>query len=163
MMRNRYLPHERSASVGFRCALSKPELTCPADAEPKDGACVRVRGAPKCEPTFAWNGHECTLAGVASSSHGDSEKQSARAAASSEPAASSAPAEGPPPEPKATDPITQTRTPQFDPDCHANWPKKPNAYKFSGATFHARNRPLEAAGCTRRDMGLTWTSACCPQ
>jgi hypothetical protein len=64
---------------------------------------------------------------------------------------------------KATDPVTQERTPQFDGDCKANWPKKPAAYKFSGATFHGRNRPLEAAGCTRRDMGMTWTSACCPQ
>jgi hypothetical protein len=161
-MRNRYLPEEWSASVGFRCALSKPELTCPPDAEPKDGACVRVRGTPLCEPSFAWNGDACTLGGVptlagekavakltdptrGSSGGGGEETRPASAAQ------------------KADEPISQQRTPQFDGDCQANWPKKPAAYKFSGATFHARNRPLEAAGCTRRDMGLSWTSACCPQ
>jgi hypothetical protein len=160
MMRNRYLPEEWSASVGFRCALSKPELTCPPDADPKDGACVRVRGKPLCEPSFAWNGDACTLGGVPTlageravakltdptrGSGGGDETKPASATQ------------------KADEPISQLRTPQFDGDCQANWPKKPAAYKFSGATFHARNRPLEAAGCTRRDMGLSWTSACCPQ
>jgi hypothetical protein len=60
-------------------------------------------------------------------------------------------------------PVTRARTSQFDTDCVAHYPGKPAAYRFSGATFHARNRPLEGAGCVRRDMGQTWTSACCPQ
>jgi hypothetical protein len=143
MIRNRYLPGEWSASVGMRCAQDRLPLTCPEDAEPKDGDCVRARGKPTCEPAYAWNGNACTPGGGPS-----------LPAAQPQEATSAAPAEDAP--------ITRTRTPEHDPDCLAHWPKKPSAYKFSGATFHARNGPLEGAGCTRRDMGLTWTSACCP-
>ncbi|MCK6587415.1 MAG: formylglycine-generating enzyme family protein [Polyangiaceae bacterium] len=154
-MRNRYLPTEQSASLGLRCAKSKLPLTCPADTEAKGEGCVRVRGTPLCEPTFAWNGESCSPGGVAAvrSSGGPSKKPETEAEAPKDA----------PPEPKATDPVARTRTPQHDPDCKTNWPKKPAAYRFSGATFHARNIPLEAAGCTRRDMGQTWTSACCPE
>jgi hypothetical protein len=69
----------------------------------------------------------------------------------------------PPEQPREDAPVARARTPEVDDDCHAHFPGKPAAYRFSGATFHARNRPLEAAGCVRRDMGQTWTSACCPR
>jgi hypothetical protein len=165
-LRNRYREEDWSASIGFRCAQSRSPLTCPADAEAKGEACVRARGTPTCEPGFAWNGETCTLGGTMTARHaGGSPSRSsagegaeARTDTDGEVKQASAPAPA-----KATDPVAQERTPKFDGDCKTNWPKKPAAYKFSGATFHARNRPLEAAGCTRRDMGMTWTSACCPQ
>ena len=161
-MRNRYLPTEQSASLGFRCAKSRAPLTCPPDTEAKDERCVRVRGTPLCEPTFAWNGEACTPGGLATARKNSG--ASGKAEGSAEPAKGEAEAAAQTPQtPKDTDPVARTRTPQHDPDCKTNWPKKPAAYKFSGATFHARNIPLEAAGCTRRDMGQTWTSACCPE
>jgi hypothetical protein len=60
-------------------------------------------------------------------------------------------------------PITRIRTPQFDNDCRANWPQTPHAYRFSGGTFYSRNPVIRGAGCSKRDMGGTWTSACCAQ
>ncbi len=141
-MRNRYEPEQWSASIGMRCARSRSPLVCPPDSEARDGGCARTRGTPQCEPTLAWNGDSCTPGGGPTPKPGIS-----------------LPAAGPAPE----EPITRTRTPEHDGDCHAHYAGKPAAYRYSGATFHARNKPLEAAGCTRRDMGSTWTSVCCPQ
>jgi hypothetical protein len=166
-MRNRYLPTEQSASLGFRCAKSKLPLACPPDTQVKGEGCVRVRGTPLCEPTFAWNGEACSPGGLTTAHGGTGASKKPAGGADPKPDGEAAPpsssASPAPPTPKDTDPVARTRTPQHDPDCKANWPKKPAAYKFSGATFHGRNIPLEAAGCTRRDMGQTWTSACCPE
>ncbi len=141
-MRNRYEPDRWSASLGARCARTRLPLTCPADAEPRGDACVRVRGTPRCEPSLAWNGDACTVGG------GPTQR----------------PGLDPAPAPAAQEqPIRRARTPEHDGDCLSHYAGKPAAYRYSGATFHARNRPLEAAGCRRRDMGLTWTSVCCPQ
>ena len=142
-MRNRYPPDRWSASLGARCARSRLPLACPEGGEARDGACVRARGTPWCEPALAWNGEACTPGGSPSPRPGAVE-----------------PTPGPAP---AEQPITRSRTPEHDGDCHAHYAGKPAAYRYAGATFHARNRPLEAAGCTRRDMGLTWTSVCCPE
>ncbi len=141
-LRNRYEPDEWSASLGVRCARTRLPLVCPEDTEPRGEACVRVRGTPRCEPTRMWNGEMCTVGGGPSPGP-----------------AAAAPPLGPPPDEA---PVTRTRTPGDDADCRSHYTGKPAAYRFSGATFHARNRPLEAAGCTRRVMGQTWTSACCP-
>ncbi len=141
-MRNRYEADRWSASLGVRCARSRLPLVCPADTEARGEACVRVRGTPRCEPTLAWNGDACTPGGGPTPKPGFD------------------PPLGPVPEEK---PITRARTPEHDGDCQSHYAGKPAAYRYSGATFHARNRPLEAAGCRRRDMGLTWTSVCCPQ
>jgi formylglycine-generating enzyme required for sulfatase activity len=136
-VRNRYLPGEFSASVGFRCAKSAEPLTCPKEHEPKGGACVRTSGQPWCEPGHPWNGKEC--------SGYDSNKKPDKS-----------------PEEVAAEPVVKTRTPQHDKDCQDHYKGKPNAYKFSGNTFHARNPMIASGGCQRRDMGETWTSACCP-
>lgn len=141
-MRNRYEPDRWSASLGFRCAKSRAPLVCPEESEPKGNACVRNHGNPRCEPNYAWNGEACTPGGGPTPKRGFD----------------------PPPGPTVEEqPVTQSRTPQHDDDCQSHYKGKPSAYRFAGNTFHARNKPLEAAGCTRRDMGLTWTSACCPQ
>lgn len=136
-IRNRYLPEEFSASVGFRCAQDAPPLTCPKDHEAKDGQCVRTTGQPWCEPGHPWNGKEC----------GGYDRNKAPEKS---------------PEEIAAEPVVKTRTPQHDEDCKQHYPGKPAAYKFSGNTFHARNPSIAAGGCSRRDMGQTWTSACCP-
>jgi hypothetical protein len=143
-MRNRYTVDRWSASLGARCARSRLPLVCPAEGEARDGACIRTQGTPRCEPALAWNGEACTPGGG----------PSLRPAAVEPASAPAAPAD---------QPITRARTPEHDGDCQSHYAGKPAAYRYSGATFHARNGPLEAAGCTRRDMGLTWTSVCCPQ
>ncbi len=142
--RAHWKPTELGAWLGFRCAKTVDPVTCPPDAEAKDGACVRVRGEPTCEPHMKWNGEFCNLM----DEHG-------------------APLPGKPhpqAEPPALDPdepVTVQRTPANDGDCEKNYPGKPAAYRWTGATWEARVKLISARGCTRRDNSRTWISACC--
>lgn len=151
-LRNRYRKHEWSASIGFRCALSKPTLECPEGSAPKDGRCARTSGDPACEANKHWDGTKCASGAILPP---EARVRTGGAA----PAASGSADAGPKVDP---DVITRARTPEHDDDCRRNYPGKPEAWKWSGATFHARNKPLEAAGCSRRVMGSNWTSTCCP-
>ena len=137
-IRNRYLTTEFSSAVGFRCAKSAEPTVCPKDHEAKEGRCVRTSGQPWCEVGHPWNGKEC-------SGYESTNKKPDKS-----------------PDEIAAEPVVKTRTPQHDEDCQKNYKGKPAAYKFSGNTFHGRNPMISAGGCTRRDMGQTWTSACCP-
>ena len=150
-VRNRYTPDESSAGLGFRCAKSAEPLTCPKEHEAKDGACVRTSGQPWCEPGHPWNGKECSGYGPTA---GSSSSNGAGSGSAKKPEKT--------PEDLAAEPVVKTRTPQHDPDCQKHYKGRPAAYSFSGNTFHARNPMIAAGGCTRRDMGRTWTSACCP-
>ena len=158
-LRNRYTPDEHSAALGFRCAKSAEPLTCPKDHDPKDGACVRVAGQPWCEPGHPWNGQECSgyrpIAGSGASASASAGGGNAGGSATTKKPEKS-------PEDLTAEPVVKTRTPQHDEDCQKHYKGKPAAYRFSGNTFHARNPMIAAGGCTRRDMGQTWTSACCP-
>lgn len=147
-VRNRYLPDEFSASVGFRCARDRAPVTCPPDHDianpnrkPENAPiCKRVSGAAWCEAGHAWDEKAKQCSGY------DSQKKPEKT-----------------PEELAAEPVVKTRTPQHDGDCASHYKGLPAAYRFSGNTFHARNPMIAAGGCTRRDMGQTWTSACCPQ
>ncbi|MDI1444414.1 SUMF1/EgtB/PvdO family nonheme iron enzyme [Polyangium sp. 6x1] len=148
-LRNRYEPHKWSASLGVRCAKSQTPLTCPPDTEARGETCVRVKGDPSCEPGLSWNGKACSLGGVALPVSAEAAANpTATAAASSSPAAEPAP-------------VRRTRTPRFDDDCKAHYAGRPAAYRYEGGTFYSRNPVIAGDGCTKRDMGETWTSACC--
>lgn len=175
-LRNRFQPHEWSASLGVRCARTVTPVRCPPDTEPRPApgsdlppTCERVRGTPQCEPGMAWDGARCKLVvpGQAThaghwgeaGSHGDGQVAKARGRGE-EPGADAGAARAP----EEVDPntVVRTRTPQHDGDCMKNYPGHPAAYRFSGSTFHGRNPTINAGGCVRRDMGERWTSACCP-
>ncbi len=146
-LRNRYEPHKWSASLGARCARSQIPLTCPPETEARSGVCVRVKGEPTCEPGLRWNGKACSLGGIA---------LPARPEITS-PAGTSSPAETPMP----VAPVRRTRTPRFDDDCKDHYAGRPAAYRYEGGTFYSRNPVIAGDGCTKRDMGESWTSACC--
>jgi hypothetical protein len=161
-IRNRYEPEAWSASLGIRCARTIKPVQCPEDTAPREPrrpelppACARVRGTPACEPGYAWNGARCVL---------EVPGQALRATTHAE--VSTAP---PPTAPLDTEdaprlsPVVRSRTPEHDEDCRKHYPTVPAAYRFSGGTFHGRNPAIAAAGCVRRDMGESWTSACCPE
>jgi formylglycine-generating enzyme required for sulfatase activity len=174
-LRNRYEPKMFSASIGLRCARTVLPLECPAETAARDDRCVRVTGTPRCEPGFAWDDSRktCVLGGLGTAdlearlAHGfgaggaiGNAGRTASATAPRGAGAATAPAaageSGPPP-------ITRTRSPQYDDDCKRHWPGTPAAYLFTGGlNFPARMPTLRAAGCKPRDMGLQWTSACCP-
>jgi hypothetical protein len=142
--RSHWKPEQSGAWLGFRCAQTKLPLDCPPDTEPRGERCERVRGTPMCEPHLGWNGTECTEIGNDGKpvAHSTPEKQ----------------------ESFALDPneaVSMERTPQNDDDCRKNYRNLVAAYRWTGATWETRVKLVSAKGCTRRDNGRTWVSACC--
>jgi hypothetical protein len=58
--------------------------------------------------------------------------------------------------------VTRSRSPEFDADCATNQPKRPHAYRYTGAGHLERNQVERGEGCKNRDVGVGWNSACCP-
>jgi sulfatase modifying factor 1 len=153
VLRNRYEPDKYSASIGMRCMKTVDPLVCPKQTEAKDGVCVRNDGDTLCEPKYTFDGKQCIpdVAGETAKQHGTwppkQNSASAPADSSTQP---------------VTDVITRSRTPQHDADCKRHWPKTPASYMFRGGKNYPSRKPtVSGAGCVPRDMGWSWTSACC--
>ncbi len=162
ILRNRYKPDRFSAAIGMRCAKSVVPLECPKDTKNQGGKCVRVRGKILCEPGYRWvaTRSECIPDALASSAY--NRRAAPNRAATSNPSQLGIPQAGPSAQPVAAA-ITRTRTPKWDADCKKNWPKTPAAYLFKGGQNYPSRKPaVQGGGCQPRDMGWTWTSACCP-
>jgi len=150
-LRNRYRIEKSSAALGMRCVKTKEPIDCPAETKPEAGRCVRVQGTQLCEPRYTFDGEACVLDVHAhDATRGDIDKAKAASASEAEEQAGDPPAK-----------YARSRTPQHDGDCKRNWPGTPAAYRWDGGTFHSRNPVIASAGCVKRDMGRTWTSACC--
>lgn len=174
-LRNRYRPDEWSASLGVRCARTIEPLECPPRASPLDGRCVLDGSPPECPRHQQRNdrGHcaAVIIEGVEPRPFdGAPASQPMNASPPRLPGLSTSAAHRELPAPStsadvgaAERPITRARTPSFDDDCRRHWPATPFAYRFDGGlNFPARAPIVKAAGCVTRDMGRTWTSACCP-
>jgi len=161
-LRNRYEADKQSAAITVRCAKSIAPLACPNESEPKDGSCARISGEVTCEEGYGHNGSTCVLAGATT--------------LATRPPGAVAPTNGPVgaklselgvpqagPDAKAvTASISRSRTPQHDSDCRKNWPSTPASYLFKGGPNYPSRKPaVSGAGCVPRDMGWSWTSACC--
>jgi hypothetical protein len=155
-IRNRYKPSEWGAAIGLRCAKTKLPLECPPDTAPNDRGddCVRVQGAPLCEAGHAWNGKACVVGGATLPASAAPPTPRASAPTAPAPTASA---------PTVDAPITRARTPQHDGDCVAHFPGRPNAWVYTGGTFHAREPVVRASGCAKRDVGRFGTSVCCAE
>lgn len=157
VLRNRYEPDKYSAAIGMRCVRSIEPLECPADTKARDGVCERVSGDTLCEPRHRWNGKQCVpdVAGEQAKLAGTHPTRPREAAGS----AASGTADTEP----APQVISRSRTPQHDTDCKRHWPKTPASYLFKGGKNYPSRKPaVSNAGCVPRDMGWSWTSACCP-
>jgi formylglycine-generating enzyme required for sulfatase activity len=156
-LRNRYEPHEASGSLGFRCAKAPSPLVCPSGASVVDGGCVRTSGDPLCEPGWSFAEGKCRPGGIvpAAASPGATNVGSAVPGLAASATVST-----------SADPATETpvrlRSPSADKDCQTNFPGLPSAYQWKGGTFQAREPLIRAAGCKKRDVGVGWSSACCP-
>jgi hypothetical protein len=162
MLRNRYKPDKFSASIGMRCAKPIEPLECPPETEGRDGVCVRAKGEALCEPHYAHNGTKCVVdvAGETAAQHGT--WPPTRNTAAVDLSQLNVPQAGSSAE-SVTPTISRSRTPQHDKDCQRHWPKTPASYLFKGGhNFPSRKPALRAGGCVPRDMGWSWTSACCP-
>jgi len=154
-LRNRYKPDQLSAALGVRCAKICEPLECPAETTEREGKCVRSSGEVLCEPHYKWIDGECRLDAGAP----------AGPLASGQPGSGQAVALGPEhgsDKRSVAGGFSRSRTPQHDADCQRHWPKTPASYLFTGGdSYHSRKATVRAAGCVPRDMGRTWTSACC--
>lgn len=153
-LRNRYRPREWGTHLGFRCALTLPETSC-AYGRTEDGKrCLHGVAGVRCPPRTSWNGQRCAHAGEPECPAGQSKRPGHGCVRELD-------VKGPAPEVEST-PTARTRTPEHDADCLKNKPGRPNAYRYSGGTHHARNHVSAQAGCSNRDVGVGWNSCCCP-
>jgi formylglycine-generating enzyme required for sulfatase activity len=157
-LRNRTQPSSWGSHLGFRCARAIQNAECPFGVGSDPGACRHGVVDAECEdPRHQFNGLRCAPPGAppcgpsheAIAGHGCVLREGVARSARRE---GSAPEEAP----------VRARSPEFDPDCQLNQPKRPNAYAIRGGTHAARNTYGASLGCKNRDVGVGWNSACCP-
>lgn len=152
-LRDRALPQDAGAHLGFRCAKDVPSLACPFGPG-HNGECLFGVVSVECSGKKTWNGQRC--------------------ASPTEPLCP----EGYHPEPghgcirnvkmvirsetADVNAVARVRSPEFDADCRSNQPSRPKAYRLSGSTHASRNAAAKDAGCKNRDVGAGWNSTCCP-
>lgn len=143
--RSHWEPNNANSWLGIRCAKTKLPLECPAESEARGEKCVRSSGKPLCEPKFGWNGKACTRLDSKGVPSPVEEKRAYDPSEVTDP----------------TEAISMSRTPKDDGDCQKNYRNLPAAYRWQGNTWEARVKLVKARGCTRRDNGTHWVSACC--
>ena len=149
-----------ASPVDFFSSPSPSSSPLPSFFSPERGCCSvceRVSGDTLCEPRHRWNGKQCVpdVAGEQAKLAGTHPTRPREAAGS----AASGTADTEP----APQVISRSRTPQHDTDCKRHWPKTPASYLFKGGKNYPSRKPaVSNAGCVPRDMGWSWTSACCP-
>lgn len=159
MLRNRWTADSYSGSLGMRCVKPIEPLECPNETTNESGVCVRTSGEVICEPAYKFDGKECkpdfAAGGVAQP------KSIYQNGQVTNPSGIGAPAEGA--DAKEVAPaVSRSRTAQHDADCQRHWPAYPHSYLFKGGENYPSRKPiLRSAGCVPRDMGWSWTSACC--
>lgn len=150
-LRNRYQTNEASASLGIRCARTTSPLECTADAKPNavgDG-CVRAKGDVLCPAGQIHKDGRCRV---------DVEGVRLSGLTSPLPSGSITPSD---PRALEREPPMKVRNASVDADC-AKYPGLPAGYTFRGGAFGVREALVAGSGCKKRDIGVGWTSVCCP-
>lgn len=152
-LRNRALPQDLGAHLGFRCARDVPSLACPAGPGP-NGTCLRTVVSVECAGETSWNGQRCAKSGEPLCPDGHHPQPSQGCVRDVKMVIRG----------EAIDlaAVQRVRTPGFDSDCRSTQPNRPKAYRLSGSTHQSRNLAAKAAGCKNRDVGAGWNSTCCP-
>ncbi len=145
-LRNRFAENEEGAHLGVRCARSITPIVCPTDAEAKGDHCVRTSGK-------AMDPSELMAAKIAKA---EGSGNVGGPAGSSTSAATDAAGSA-----WANEAPVKIRSPEFDEDCK-HYPGFPTGYTFRGGKFQDREPIVAGSGCKKRDIGVGWTSVCCP-
>ncbi len=153
-LRNRWSPKKEGSHLGFRCALTPKDAACPFGRSADGKRCQFGVHGVECPRGESFNGVRCARAGEPECPKGRVNKPGHGCVLALD-------AKGAGPKLEAT-PIARTRTPAFDADCQQNKPGRPNAYRYSGGTHAGRNHAGAKDGCSNRDVGVGWNSACCP-
>ncbi|MEZ4226287.1 MAG: SUMF1/EgtB/PvdO family nonheme iron enzyme [Polyangiaceae bacterium] len=154
-LRNRYPAREWGSHLGFRCVLTPPTARCAFGRSADGKRCAFGVHGTSCPRGEAWNGVRCTKPDAPRCPEGR-EERAGHGCVLSESVA------GPLSAHAAASPIARARSPEFDADCQKYKPSTPHAYRFTGGTHAGRNHAGAAAGCSNRDVGVGWNSACCP-
>jgi hypothetical protein len=152
-LRNRQLPTEAGAHLGFRCALTLGG--CPFGEE-RPGVCrhgVLERACPKGK---AFNGARCALPDEPRCGAGRVERAGYGCVLGTPEDAVVEDVEA------SAKNVARTRSSEFDADCRENSRDRPNAFRYVGGSHAARNLVSRRSGCKNRDVGVGWNSACCP-
>jgi hypothetical protein len=163
-LRNRFEPNEWTSSLGFRCAKDVLPVTCPSGSTANGMACQLPEELGLCAPDEVKVGSAC-VPRVAANGTGPMPNMGGPLPSSSGVAVPSASGESPAPTAAASSgpiAISRNRSPGFDDDCAHISPSMPVAYEFRGGGFHDREPLVKASGCKKRDVGVQWTSVCCP-
>lgn len=154
-LRNRSRPNDQGSHLGFRCA-STPDLErCPF-GKADDTQCLAGVDEQACTPPAAWNGVRCAKPGAPRCIEGRFEKPGRGCVLPSPDAAGRADVEA-----EAAQ-VQRAASPEFAPDCEANYAPKVHSFRYFGGTHAARNLVSGRAGCKNRDVGVGWNSSCCP-
>lgn len=154
-LRNRLDPQQSGSHLGVRCVLSLKTAKCPY-GEGEEGICLAGVDAVSCLGNAQWNGVRCAK---------PEDKQRCPEGAKEVKGFGcvGAPASGPVSQELDVAAVTRARSPEFDEDCLANSPGRPQAYRFVGGGHLARNAVGDSLGCKNRDVGVGFNSSCCPQ
>ena len=153
-LRNRYPVYKWGSHLGFRCALTPPEAPCPYGRTADQSGCLHGVDEVECSTGRTFNGARCAREGAPLCAPGRSPR----------------PGHGCVVDHPVKDPeqkldlaaVRRRRSPEFDSDCQRHYAGRPHAWAYSGGTHDARNVVSGRAGCSNRDVGVGWNSACCP-
>ena len=152
-LRNRALPRDSGAHLGFRCAQSPANLECPFGATPR-GDCLFSVFDVDCPTGEGWNGQRCAKPGEPTCPTGE-HAEAGHGCLRDQPMLIRN-------QPLDLAVVKRQRSAEFDADCRKNQPKRPNSYGYTGGAHEARNLVSSRAGCKNRDVGAGWNSTCCP-
>lgn len=157
-LRNRTGPDFWGSQLGFRCARNAKNAECPFGLGEEPGVCRHGVVELECtNPRHQFNGLRCALPGSPDCpswqepvpGYGCVKKAHSRPRSRTG-------------EPSVPEALTRERSPEYDDDCHRNQPRRPDAYLLKGGTHSSRNRYGKELGCKNRDLGVGWSSTCCP-
>ena len=149
-LRNRSAPGEQGSHLGVRCVSDLPGTSPPPLA-----SILEVR----CPDRLSWNGWRCASPEDTAQCLAGSRAVSGRGCVVEGPVRAGTLGPGPKLDLSA---VSRSRSPEFDPDCAHNQPKRPHAYRYLGGEHLARNARGRQDGCKNRDVGVGWNSSCCP-
>ncbi|HEY3237743.1 MAG TPA: SUMF1/EgtB/PvdO family nonheme iron enzyme, partial [Polyangiaceae bacterium] len=153
-LRNRENPNKWGSHLGFRCAGTPPSVECPYGRTHDGARCQYAVEGRQCPRGQLWNSLRCAPPGAPRCAVGRVEVAGHGCVLEATPTQ--------PPEPVDPNGVTSTRDANLDADCRASHPERPHAFRYAGGTHRGRNLVSSQAGCTNRDVGVGWNSACCP-
>lgn len=154
-LRNRLKESGSGSHLGVRCVKTPVSVVCPYGTT-EEGRCRYGIDAVNCLDGDSWNGIRCVAPGDTQRCGPGTREVEGHGCVRER-------VRGPVDQSLNTEGVSRGRSPEFDQDCRANYPGRPQAYRFTGGGHLARNVVGSSFGCKNRDVGVGFNSACCPK